>query len=167
MRLPTRVAVLVATAVALTTCSATGSVDHRADEAALKAATNTWLDAYNAGDVEKVVGLYSDDAVLMPPHAPVARGKAGIRAFIAADTAAAKAAGVKLVNGSSTVGVVGDTGWEAGSYTVTLVSSGATVDSGSYLSVSHKVNGQWLYLRDTYNSDRPLPPTPVVAAVAK
>jgi ketosteroid isomerase-like protein len=92
----------------------------------------------------------------MPPHAPVAKGKAAIRAFIAADTAGAKAAGVKLVNGSSTVEVVGDTGWEAGSYTATDA-SGATVDSGSYLSVSRKVNGQWLYVRDTYNSDRPLP----------
>jgi hypothetical protein len=25
------------------------------------------------------------------------------------------------------------------------------------LSVSHKSNGKWLYYRDTYNSDRPLP----------
>ena len=60
-------------------------------------------------------------------------------------------------------GVIGDTGWEAGSYTVTLA-SGATVDSGSYLSVSRKANGHWLYIRDTYNSDRPLPPQPSVAA---
>ena len=78
----------------------------------------------------------------------------------------AKAAGVKLVNGSSTVGVVGNTGWEAGSYTATDA-SGATVDSGSYLSVSRKVNGQWLYFRDTYNSDRPLPAAPAASAAAK
>ena len=36
------------------------------------------------------------------------------------------------------------------------------MDSGSYLSVSRKLNGKWLYVRDTYNSDRPLPaPAPV------
>jgi hypothetical protein len=41
--------------------------------------------------------------------------------------------------------------------------SGATVDSGSYLSVSHKSNRKWLYYRDTYNSDRPMPAPPVAA----
>jgi hypothetical protein len=38
------------------------------------------------------------------------------------------------------------------------------VDSGSYLSVSRKSSGKWLLVRDTYNSDRPLPaPTPAAA----
>ena len=55
------------------------------------------------------VALYADDGVQMPPHAPVANGKATIRAFLTADIAGAKvAAGVKIVNGSSTVGVIGD-----------------------------------------------------------
>jgi hypothetical protein len=98
----------------------------------------------------------------MPPHAPVANGHAAIRAFLAADTAGAKAAGIKIVPGTSTAGVAGDTGWESGTYTVTDA-SGATVDSGSYLSVSHKSNGKWLYYRDTYNSDRPLPASPPAA----
>jgi uncharacterized protein (TIGR02246 family) len=151
----------VGTALALSACapSAPPATDTAADEAAIKAATRTWLEAYNAGDVEKIVALYTDDAVLMPPHAPVANGHAGIRAFLTADTAGAKAAGVKLVPGASTAGVAGDTGWESGTYTVTNA-SGAAVDSGSYLSVSRKSNGKWLYYRDTYNSDRPLPPPP-------
>jgi uncharacterized protein (TIGR02246 family) len=144
--------------LALNACApaAPPAADTAADEAALKAATLTWLEAYNTGDVEKIVALYEEDAVLMPPHAPVAKGKAAIRAFLTGDTAGAKAAGVKLVPGTSTAGVTGDTGWESGTYTVTNA-SGASVDSGSYLSVSHKSNGKWLYHRDTYNSDRPLP----------
>jgi len=97
----------------------------------------------------------------MPPHAPVASGHAAIRAYLTADTAGAKAAGVKIVPGAATAGVAGNTGWESGSYTIANA-SGATVDSGSYLSVSRKLNGKWLYVRDTYNSDRPLPaPAPV------
>jgi uncharacterized protein (TIGR02246 family) len=148
----------VGTVLALNACApaAPPAVDTAGDEAALKAATRTWLEAYNAGDVEKIVALYTEDAMLMPPHAPVANGHAAIRAFLTADTAGAKAAGVKLVPGASTAGVAGDTGWESGSYTITNV-SGATLDSGSYLSVSRKSNGKWLYYRDTYNSDRPLP----------
>ena len=141
------------------------AVDTAADEAALKATTRTWLEAYNAADVEKIVALYAEDAVLMPPHAPVANGHAEIRAFLTADTAGAKSAGIKLVPGTSTAGVAGDTGWESGSYTATDA-SGAVVDSGSYLSVSHKSNGKWLYIRDTYNSDRPQP-APAPAAEKK
>ena len=44
-----------------------------------------------------------------------------------------------------------------------LRAAGMTVDSGSYLSTSRRVNGKWLYVRDIYNSDRPLP-TPASAA---
>ena len=157
-------ALFVGTVIALSACAPASSpaVDTTADEAALKAATLTWLEAYDAGDVEKMVALYAEDAVLMPPHAPVANGHAAIRAFLTADTAGAKAAGIRLVPGTSTAGVAGDTGWESGSYTATDT-SGATVDSGSYMSVSRKANGKWLYVRDTYNSDRPLPAPPPAA----
>ena len=149
---------VLGTTIALSACApaAAPPVDTAAEEAALKAVTAAWLEAYNAGDVEKIVALYAEDAVLMPPHAPVANGHAAIRAFLSGDTAGAKAAGIKLVPGTSTAGVAGDTGWESGTYTATNA-AGTTVDSGSYLSVSHKSNGKWLYYRDTYNSDRPLP----------
>ena len=127
-----------------------------ADEAALKEATQTWLKAYNAGDADTIAALYADDAVLMPPHAPVANGKAAIREFIAKDSAGAKAAGITLVPGPATAGVDHGTGWESGSYSITD-RSGKVIDSGSYLSVSQKVNGKWLYVRDTYTSNQPLP----------
>jgi ketosteroid isomerase-like protein len=160
---------VIGTVIAMSACApaAPPPVDTAAEEAVLKAVTKAWLSAYNAGDVETIVAMYAEDAVLMPPHAPVATGPAAIRAFLTADTAAAKAAGVKLVPGAATAGVAGDTGWESGSYTI-ADASGATVDSGSYLSVSRKSNGKWLYVRDTYNSDRPLPaPAPVAAEKKK
>ena len=165
MRTPRHLALVIGTVIALSACTpaAPPPVDTAAEEAGLKAITTAWLDAYNAGDVEKIVAMYADDAVLMPPHAGVANGHAGIRAFLTTDTAAAKAAGVKIVPGAATAGIAGDTGWESGSYTV-VDASGATVGSGSYLSVSRKSNGKWLYVRDTYNSDRPLPaPAPAAA----
>ncbi len=148
---------VIGAVIALSGCApAAPPVNTAAEETALKAVTVAWLDAYNAGDVEKIVPMYAEDGVLMPPHAPVARGREAIRAYLTADTAGAKAAGVKLVPGQATAGIAGDTGWESGSYTI-VDASGATVDSGSYLSVSRKSNGKWLYIRDTYNSDRPLP----------
>jgi len=140
---------------------APGSVpaDTAGDEAALKEITQTWFKSYNAGDADTIAALYAEDAVLMAPHVPVARGRAAIREFIAKDSAGAKSAGMKLMSGPETVGVNGDWGWNSGAYTV-QDGSGKTVDSGSYLSVSHKANGKWLYIRDTWNSDQPLPPPP-------
>ena len=155
MRMLRRLVLVVGTVIAASACApaAPPPVDTAAEEAALKAVTAAWLDAYNTGDVEKIVAMYAEDGVLMPPHAAVATGHAAIRAFLTADTAGAKAAGVKIVPGAATAGIAGDTGWESGSYTI-ADASGATVDSGSYLSVSRKSNGKWLYVRDTYNSDR-------------
>ena len=138
---------------------APAAADTTADETALKEVTQTWFKSFNAGDADALAALYADEAVLMPPHAPVARGRAAIREFLAKDSAGAKSAGVMLVNGDETVGVNGDWGWNSGSFTI-QDGSGKTVDSGSYLSVSRKVDGKWLYIRDTYNSDRPLPPAP-------
>jgi len=136
-------------------------VDTTADQAALKEITVTWFNAYNGGDANTAAGLYAEDAVLMPPHASVVRDRAAIRAFLAKDSTDAKSAGLKLVNGVETADVNGDWGWNSGSYTI-QDGSGQSVDSGSYLSVSHKVNGKWLYVRDIYNSDRPLPTPPQV-----
>jgi uncharacterized protein (TIGR02246 family) len=160
---------IIGAALLLAACAAPAApppADTAADEAALKGITAEWLQAYNAGDVEKIVAMYAEDGVLMPPHVPVANGRAAIRAFLTTDTAGAKAAGIKLVPGPSTAGVVGDTGWESGSYTVTDA-SGATVDGGSYMSVSRKSNGKWLYIRDTYNSDHPIPPPAPTTAAKK
>src|SRR5438067_8164787 len=146
----------VATPFALSACApGPSATDTAADQAALRAETQTYLAAYNAGDVEKIVALFGQDAVLMPPNEAVATGPAAIRAAVTAQIGGAKAAGMKLVPGKSTAGVAGDTGWESGTYTV-ADASGTSVDSGSYLQISHKSNGKWLYTRVTYNSDRPL-----------
>jgi uncharacterized protein (TIGR02246 family) len=160
--------VILAAACAVTACTkAPSATEIAAEETSLKATTTTWINAYNTADADTIASLYTEDGILMPPHSPVASGKAAIREFIGKDSSAARTAGVKLVPGNSTAGVSGDTGWESGSYTV-ADGSGKTVDSGSYVSVSKKVNGKWLFHRDTYNSDQPLPvPAAAPAAVEK
>src|SRR5262245_20890223 len=57
-------------------------VDTTADAAALKEVTVTWFKAYNGGDAATGAGLYAEDAVLMPPHAPVMHGRAAIQKFL-------------------------------------------------------------------------------------
>jgi uncharacterized protein (TIGR02246 family) len=134
------------------------------DEAAIRAQTTSWEKAYNAGDAAAVAALYADDAILLPPGAPAARGKAAILAFFTKDIAGSKAAGaVMVLNPKTDVGVSGNMGWESGTYTATV--KGAVVETGKFLSVSRKKDGKWLYIRDTWNADAaPAPAAPPAAA---
>lgn len=140
--------------------AAAHSADTAAEVAALHAADSAWEKAYNAGDVEGVVSLYAPDALLFPPGSPIAKGRDAIRAFFAKDTAESKRAGVRFILGPKPDGgVVGDWGWASGTYVV-KDKAGKVVDTGKYLSVSRKVEGKWLYVRDTWNSDVPAPAPP-------
>ena len=129
--------------------------DTAADEAKLQADALIWFEHYANVDADGMANLYAEDALLMPPGAPAARGRSGIKTFLGEDAAKSKGAGISLKNGAVTgTGINGDTGWISGTYTV-VDASGATIDSGSYLSVHRRANGSWPYIRDIWNSDRP------------
>src|SRR5215469_15001648 len=143
-------------AVALAVCSFQSLAgDSAAEVAALHAVDQAWLKAYNAGDADALASLYDENAVLLPPGAPSAHGRAAIRAYLAKDAAESAKAGVTFVLGSNpSGGASGDMGWASGTYTV-KDRSGRVVETGKYLSVSRKKDGKWLYVRDTWNSDSP------------
>lgn len=164
----TLAAILIAGLLACAgSASAAGS-----DEAAIRAQTTDFMKAYNGGDAKAVTALYADDALILPPGSPGVKGRAAILAFFTKDIADTKAAGATLVvDGKTDVGVAGNTGWESGTFKVVV--KGATVDTGKFLSVSHKKNGKWLYYRDTWNMDSapapaaaPAPAPPAAAAPA-
>ena len=137
-----------------------------ADEAAIRAQTTSWIKAYNGGDAKAIAALYAEDAILLPPGAPGAKGRAAIQTFIAKDIADSKQAGAVFnVDPKTDVGVSGDLGWESGTYTVTV--KGVTVEAGKFLSVSRKKDGKWLYIRDTWNADAAAAPAAPPAAPAK
>jgi len=127
------------------------------DVAGVHAADKAWETAYNAGKVEDVVALYDENAVVFPPGVAPVRGRAAIRAFFEKDLAAFAPTGMSLVLGDKPEGgVSGDMGWASGTWTA-KDKSGQVLDSGWYFSVSRKVRGKWLYLRDGWNSDKPAP----------
>ena len=133
------------------------------DQAAIHAITQAWVKAYNAGDAKAVSGLYAEQAVLLPPGAPAAKGRAAIQAYLAKDTAESAKAGVTFSVATSDMGTSGDLAWESGTYAV-KAKSGGSVEIGKYLTVYKKSDGKWLIIRDTWNSDAP--PAPASAAPA-
>ena len=159
-------AVLAVGLVAVAGCQKAAVVDTAAIEAEVKAGVHTWLASYNAGDADAIAARYADDAVVMSPGAPAATGREAIRAMIAEQSAAAKAAGITLAaQDGDTAGVAasGDIAWHSGAYTVNDA-SGAVIDSGNYMEVQKNIDGQWLIIRDIWNSDRPPAPAEEAAA---
>jgi ketosteroid isomerase-like protein len=103
--------------------------------------------AFNKGDVQACVDVYTDDAELIPEDGPVVRGRQALTEFfkdqVARDTS--------FDTDTSYSAVRGDLGVEQGTYRVRDVQRGVDVEYGEYLNVWHKVNGQWRAFRSMYN----------------
>jgi len=136
------------------------AADAAADVKAMHDVDQAWLKAYNSADADALANLYDENAILMPPGAPAAHGRAAIHAYLAADAAGSQKTGVTFHLGANPDGGVnGNMGWVSGTYSVTD-KSGKVVESGKYLSVSKKEGGKWHYIRDTWNADGAPPAEP-------
>jgi len=133
--------------------------------AAVHAADDAWVKAYNAGQVDNVVALYDENAAIYAPGVPSVHGRTAIREFFTKDNADFMKTGLAFELGANPDGgVSGDMGWSSGTWSL-KDKSGQIADSGWYFSVSKKVGGKWLYVRDSWNSDKPA--APAAAAVTK
>src|SRR5262245_45336989 len=142
-------------AITAAACAQPPALNSADDEAKLRADALSWFDYYAKADADGMANLYAEDARLMPPGAAAVTGRPGIKTFLGDDAMKSKAAGISIKNVSVTgTGVSGDTGWLSGTYAV-VDKAGTTIDSGNYLSLHHRTNGVWLYIRDIWNSDRP------------
>lgn len=168
----TKASILLLSIAALSSCSKTApsasdtsvvasapAANAEADEQAIRAINPSWFKAHQAGDVEGIVVLYSDDALVSAPGAPPIRGTAAIREAFTKELRDLAAAGLSQKSGSNPeYELSGDLGYEWNTYTVSD-KSGKTVDTGKYLSVFGRRNGKWLIVRDIWNSDAPPAPT--------
>jgi uncharacterized protein (TIGR02246 family) len=164
MRLPVRMLIISLALAVIAGCGQPGSTTQTsaalaADEATIRAATATWVDAYNAGDVDKIVAFYTEDAVVMPANTPPLTGHAALREFLTKDIAEAKAAGLTSKDGPGDVGMSGDLAWHAGVGSI-VDAAGKTVGTNKYVEVWRKRDGKWLMVRDIWNDDAPPAPAP-------
>jgi len=159
-------ALLAAGTIALAACQppAPGTPDTAADKATILATGATWDEEFRASNVDALVALYAEDAMLMPPNAPAAKGKAAIRELLTSMTAesTASALSLEIPTDPATAGASGDLGWRSGTYSF-KDSTGQAVDAGKWLEVWQRIGGKWLIIRDTWNSDLPVMPPAVEA----
>jgi ketosteroid isomerase-like protein len=141
-----------------TAVAAAAAPDTAADMAAVRAINPVWFKAFNSGDVATIVSLYADDAGLSVPGAAPIKGKTGIQEAYTKEMRDFVAAGMSQTPGpSGEFGVSGDLGYEWNTFTV-IDKSRKTVDTGKYVTVFARMNGKWVIVQDTWNSD--MPPAP-------
>ncbi|RMF56304.1 MAG: DUF4440 domain-containing protein [Bacteroidetes bacterium] len=123
-------------------------VDLTAARAAIDEVDRAYGEAMRAGDAETIVALHAGDAVVLPPDAPVLRGKAAIaQAF---REYYAEPLPVTLQLQEVVVASSGDLAYVIGA------SNGAD-GNGKYLTVLRRTADGWVIVADAWNNDQPTP----------
>ena len=105
--------------------------------------------AYNSGDAEGVGGLYTDDAIIMPPGAPVVRGaKASVALWQA--TMDSGLARLDLID-EEIIGS-GNTAVNQGSF-IAYDADGNQIATGKFLVFWKNIDGVWKLHHDIWNMD--------------
>lgn len=115
--------------------------------------------AFNTKDVPKVLDLYAESSVFMPPNEPIIRGRDALKNFY--DALFVKGA-TNLKMDIAEVAGHGPIAYQSGTYEMDLKpATGAPGrDRGKYLFVVRKMGAGWKYNYTMWNSDLPPPATP-------
>jgi len=155
------VLVLTSSALVVSACGPSGKSNSRAsDVAALRALDEQWSATAAKNDLDGTVGFYADNAVLLPPNAPIATDRKSIRESWAGVLGPNTAISWKV--SKAEVASSGELGYVYGVYSLAIQDpkGGTPVrDTGKFVEIWEKqANGTWKCVVDTYNSD--LPPAP-------
>ena len=123
------------------------------DISAIESVSEQFAKALVRRDFDALAALYTDDAVLMPPHQPAVQGgRAVLKSWFAAFPRVTE---FKLAN--QRIDGRGDLAYVRGAYTMTLQPEGAPApitDRGKYIEVRRRQpTGAWLLEADIFNSD--------------
>jgi uncharacterized protein (TIGR02246 family) len=116
-------------------------------KAEISAVNRTFEEAARTGNLERLAGLYTTDAIALPPDGPFVRGRDDIKKMWGN---VAQQLGLKDVRLETIeLELAGDTAYEVGEAKLTLASGAATV---KFVVVWKKVDGAWKLHRDIWNS---------------
>ncbi len=132
--------------------------NQHAAESELRALDEQWSATAARNDLDGTIAFYADDAVVMPPNAPMATDSKSIRdswAELLGPNASVSWKWSKIEVAQS-----GELAYIYGSYKLKIIASsegGPVNDTGKYLEVWKKQqSGKWKCAVDTYNSDLPI-----------
>lgn len=136
------------------TVEETGDVEATIDELG-----NEFEAAVESNDPAALAALYTEDAVLLPPGAERVEGKQGIQSTFAEWLDADPTASIELTADKVEVAESGELAYEIGTAQVSGTGpDGAAYDeTGKYLVVWKRVDGEWKTAADSWSLDTPPP----------
>lgn len=132
---------------------ATGATEQQftmADQEAIKKTSSEFVAAFNAKEIDKVLGFYSENSVFMPPNAPLMRGREPLKSFY---TNMIEKGATNLTLEPQEVSGFGPIALESGTYSVSFDEGGR--DRGKYLLVLRNMGGTWRAEKTIWSSDLP------------
>ena len=135
--------------------NSTAALDAGADEQAIRGQVDRWLQLVKAKDAAGIAELYAEDGAVMPPNAPIGKGRAAIQQTWAS-MMNTPGFGLTFVPEQIIVSSSGDMALDRGTYRLAVAPNGtAMTDTGKYVVVWRKIGGEWKAAPDIFNSDLP------------
>jgi ketosteroid isomerase-like protein len=150
---------LIVLTLSLSAAAVSLAGDSKAEQA-LRDADDAWSKTATSKDLDKTVAYYSNDAIVLPPNAPIATTKDAIKKLWG-DLLASSGLIISWKATKVEVAKSGDFGFVSGTYEFTMndASGKPTTDKGKYVEVwEKKADGKWKCGTDIWNSDLPTAP---------
>lgn len=121
----------------------------------IQAKENQFADLYNAGEMRNI-GYYADDATSFSQNKPPLVGKAAIVEYLKAGIdSSSKGNKISFITNEVFVSTDGNQVVEIGYYTLTD-STNVAINTGNYMVLFEKRQGEYVVVRDMSASDMPL-----------
>lgn len=162
MRFLNPVVMSIVAALVLNGCGErVGSTSSDADEAAIRAQNEKWLEAATAKDAKTIGQLYADDAAMFVPGVPKIVGREAIERgwtdFFSTGMSTSFETEKLIVSKSGDLAVeIGVSKNFKGD-----VASAETMERGKFVNTWIKRDGKWLVQTESFSSDAPATPAPV------
>jgi ketosteroid isomerase-like protein len=125
------------------------------DSANIRQRNEEFVEAFNRKEIPKILDIYAENSVFMPPNMPIIRGKDALKNFYT-DLLSQGASNLRL--GVTDVAGHGPIAYQSGPYELDYTSSSGPQrhDRGKYLFVLRNMGGTWRLQYTMWNSDLPV-----------
>jgi uncharacterized protein (TIGR02246 family) len=143
---------LVVAGLSVSGCQKVSTQIADADREAIHLMVANFNKAIVAGDFATAASYYTEDAMILPPNAPIVQGRAAIQSYLAGYPKI-----VAFKQDIAELDANGDLGYARLTYNLTTTPPGAKAplnDTGKVIIILRKqINGTWLTTRAIFNSD--------------
>lgn len=154
---------IASSAVALSACDRTtvadgnrvAQADAAADEQAIRSTNERWLQLIRAKDAAAIAQLYTEDGAVLPANEKAALGRESIEQWWNSSMQMPDY-DLTFETDQLVISKAGDMALDRGTYRFAATPPGGAInDSGKYVVVWRKVDGEWKVAADIFNSDGP------------